>query len=50
MINRRSPALALPHIKHLVWHRLLDVDLKYRLDFETVATSDPTRLEKECCA
>lgn len=49
MINRRSPALALPHIKHLIWHRLLVVDLTHRLDFDTVAASGATRLEQPCC-
>ncbi|GAB2461731.1 hypothetical protein GCM10027062_46030 [Nocardioides hungaricus] len=49
MLNRRSPALALPHIKHLIWHRLLTVDLTRQLDFDTLAASDPTRLEQPCC-
>lgn len=49
MINRRSPALALPYIKHLIWHRLLAVDLTLRVDFDTVASSDPAHLEQPCC-
>lgn len=49
MISRRSPALALPHIKHMIWHRLLAVDLTDRLDFDTVASSGSTRLEQPCC-
>lgn len=49
MLNRRSPALAIPYIKHLIWHRFLTVDLTRQLDFDTVAASDPTRLEQPCC-
>lgn len=49
MVNRRSPALAMPAIKHLIWHRLLSVDLTTRLDFDTVATAVPNWDEKPCC-
>ena len=50
MVNRRSPALAMPYIKHLIWHRLLSVDLTTRLDFDTVATRVATPAEEPCCA
>jgi len=46
VVNRRSPALAMPAIKHLIWHRLLSVDLTTRLDFDTVATTIPNSEEK----
>jgi hypothetical protein len=46
MINRRSPALAMPHIKHLIWHRQLVADLTQRLDFDTVATT--TTQDRPC--
>jgi hypothetical protein len=49
VVNRRSPALAMPAIKHLIWHRLLSVDLTTRLDFDTVATTIPNSEEKPCC-
>lgn len=50
MVNRRSPELALPYIKHLIWHRRLAVDLTARLDFGTVATSVADLEDVPCCA
>lgn len=50
MVNRRFPALAMPFIKHLIWHRRLSVDLKKRLDFDTVATTVLQPEENRCCA
>lgn len=50
MVNRRSPALAMPVIKHLIWHRVLSVDLSERLDFDTVATTATHTEENPCCA
>jgi len=35
----RYPALVLPHVKHLIWHRRLAADLHVLLDFDTVATT-----------
>lgn len=49
MVNGRSPPLAMPAIKHLIWHRLLLVDLTTRLDFDTVATTFYDSMEKPCC-
>jgi len=39
MLNRRHPALVMPYIKHLIWHRRLLVDLDWSLDFDTTATT-----------
>lgn len=50
MVNRRFPALAMPFIKHLIWHRRLSVDPTERLDFDTVATTVPQPGENRCCA
>lgn len=50
MVSRRSPALAMPAIKHLIWHRLLAVDLTTRLDFDTVARTVSNWEDKRCCA
>ena len=47
MVNRRSPALAMPLIKHLIWHRRLLADLTQRLDFDTVATTNTE--DRPCC-
>jgi hypothetical protein len=50
MISRRSPALSMPFIKHLIWHRRLSVDLGQRLDLDTVATTVVRSEEGTCCA
>jgi hypothetical protein len=50
MVNRRSPELALPYIKHLIWHRRLAVDLTARLDFGTVAISVTDLEDIPCCS
>lgn len=50
MINRRHPALAMPYIRHLLWHRILLADLTSRLDSDTVVTSATTSEELTCCA
>lgn len=47
MVNRRRPALAMPYIKHLIWHRHLSVDLDQALDFDTTATT--TSEGEPCC-
>lgn len=43
----RYPALVLPHVKHLIWHRRLAADLHVLLDFDTVATT--VGEEGPCC-
>lgn len=47
MANRRRSAVAMPHIKHLIWHRRLAADLDGRLDFDTIATI--SQEEGPCC-
>lgn len=49
MINRRFPALSMPYIRHLIWHQVLAADLTKRLDFDSVLTTAPDRLETSCC-
>lgn len=53
MVNRRFPALAMPSIKHLIWHRFLEVDLTRRLDFDSIAATDIDAIrspeEASCC-
>ncbi|QOT15321.1 hypothetical protein [Paenarthrobacter sp. YJN-5] len=49
MVNRRFPALVMPFIKHLIWHRRLSVDPTERLDFDTIATTVPQPRENQCC-
>lgn len=48
MVNRRHPALVMPYIKHLIWHRYLSVDLDQALDFDTTATTTISEGEP-CC-
>lgn len=43
----RHPALVMPHIKHLIWHRQLVVDLDEQLDFHTMAAA--TGRTGSCC-
>ena len=40
MVNRRHPAIVMPFVKHLIWHRRLMVDFDVRLDFGAVAVTD----------
>ncbi|WP_448223547.1 TnsA-like heteromeric transposase endonuclease subunit [Gordonia iterans] len=49
MINRRFPALAMPFIRHLLWHRTLITDLTARLDFDSILTTASASEEKSCC-
>lgn len=53
MVNRRFPALAMPSIRHLIWHRFLKVDLTRRLDFDSIATTDVDAIRSfevaSCC-
>lgn len=39
MVNGRQPAIVMPYVKHLIWHRRLMVDLNVRLDFDAVAAT-----------
>jgi hypothetical protein len=47
MVDRRHPALVMPHVRHLVWHRHLSADLDQHLDFDSVATT--TDRSTSCC-
>lgn len=46
MLNRRHPALAMPYIKHLIWHGILRVDIERPLTLDTVVRS--TSEEQSC--
>jgi hypothetical protein len=46
-VNPRFPALVMPHVRHLLWHRVLGMDLNTLLDFHTpLAKIEDT----PCCA
>jgi len=47
MADCRHPALVMPHVRHLLWHHHLRVDLEQHLDFDTIATT--TGRSTPCC-
>ncbi|UUE28660.1 hypothetical protein LRQ08_29840 (plasmid) [Rhodococcus qingshengii] len=47
MLNRRHPALAMPYLEHLIWHRHLSGDLDRPLDLDTTVTT--TSEGDPCC-
>lgn len=48
MLNRRHPALAMPHINHLLWHGHLSTDLSTPLGLDTTALT--TLKGSPCCS
>lgn len=47
MLNMQLPVVAMPTIKHMLWHRMLRADLDSPLSFDTVVTTD--REVAPCC-